>query len=179
MLVRFPKCLWNTIYERTDRESQTECDAPGIGRIGGGWLLLGNQERPPGGQTAEFASSHGAVQKAASSLQAWSKDGSELKTKLTAAYDDLSAALQEIKDSETAQAAVTKLRASDKSLGELVQMAEKLPAAAKPVVAAFANKGAEKLKALISELERKEDVGDTLKPVLDAIREKLERFPGS
>jgi DNA repair ATPase RecN len=121
----------------------------------------------------------GAVQKAASSLQAWSKDGSELKTKLTAAYDDLSAALQEIKDSETAQAAVTRLRASDKSLGELVQMAEKLPAAAKPVVAAFANKGAEKLKALISELERKEDVGDTLKPVLDAIREKLERFPGS
>ena len=39
----------------------------------------------------------GAVQKAASSLQAWSKDGSELKTKLTAAYDDLSAAFRRSK----------------------------------------------------------------------------------
>ena len=125
-------------------ESQTECGAPtALALLAAGGCCSETETTTRRIETAEFADSHGTVQKAASSLQASSKDeGSELKTKLTAAYDDFVVRrLQEIKDSETAQAAVAKLRKSDKSLGELVQMAEKLPAAAKPVVAAFANKG--------------------------------------
>ena len=118
----------------------------------------------------------GRVQKAADTLQAWTKDGSELKTKLTTAYDNLNTVLQEIKDSETAKAAVARLQESDKTLSELVQLADKLPAAVKPVVATFAKSGAEKLTTLISELERREEVGDTLRPVLEAIRTKLEKF---
>jgi hypothetical protein len=116
------------------------------------------------------------AQDAAKAVQGWAKDGTELRDRLAGLLEGLTETLGGIKDSETAQAALTRLKECEHSLGELVQSAEKLPAAAKPMIAAAAKRSSAKIKTLIEQVQQNENLPESVKPVLDAILEKLAAF---
>lgn len=117
-----------------------------------------------------------AVQDVAKAVREAAQDGTQLRDRLTGLLENLTETLRGIQDSETAQAALARLKESELSLDELARAAEKLPAAARPLVAAAAKRGSAKIKTLIEQAEQHEQVPDSVKPVLDAILEKLAAF---
>lgn len=127
-------------------------------------------------RTSSREAASSAVQDAAKAVQGWAKDGSALRDKLTGLLEGLTETLRGIKDSETAQAALARLHESEQTLGELARSAEKLPAAAKPMIASVAQRSSAKIKELIAQAQQNKDLPESVKPVLDAILEKLAAF---
>ncbi|MCU0961933.1 MAG: hypothetical protein MUF48_17700 [Pirellulaceae bacterium] len=117
-----------------------------------------------------------AVEDAAKAAQGLAKDSAQLHDKLTGLLEGLTETLRGIKDSETAQAALTRLKECEQTLGELAQSAEKLPAAARPMIAAVAQRSSTKIKELIEQVQQNENLPESVKPVLDAILQKLAAF---
>jgi hypothetical protein len=96
----------------------------------------------------------------------------------TSLATDLSTTLGEIKDVETAKAALPKLEEVNLGLDKLVGLVDKIPEAARPALASLLKTHSVKITETISKVVAIEGVGEIVKPVLDQIVAKLSQVSG-
>jgi len=121
----------------------------------------------------------GAVKDMADTAKKLTVDGVDLGADFGKWVDSIKETLNGVKDSETAQAAATKLKESETKLTSLLGMVEKLPAAAKPAFAGIVKTALTGLQELADKVNAIPGAGEHIKPVLDGIIAKLQTIAGS
>jgi enamine deaminase RidA (YjgF/YER057c/UK114 family) len=102
----------------------------------------------------------------------------ELGKELSTLVDRAKGALGDVKDAASAKAAVPKLDEVNIGLDKLVALLDQLPAAAKPALAAFIKSHTGTINESAQKVAGIPGVGEILKPVLDQIVAKLNKFGG-
>jgi hypothetical protein len=92
--------------------------------------------------------------------------------------ETLTSTLGEIKDVESAQAALPKLEEVNLNLDELVGLVDQIPEAIRPALASTFKTHRAKLQESIEKVVTIEGVGEIIKPVLDQIAAKLDKVGG-
>lgn len=92
--------------------------------------------------------------------------------------ETLTGTLGEIKDVESAKAALPKLEEVNLGLDKLVGLVDQIPEAARPALAGMLKTHSAKITDTISKVVSIEGVGEIVKPVLDQIVAKLEKVSG-
>lgn len=96
----------------------------------------------------------------------------------TTLADTLTSTLGEIKDVESAKAALPKLEEVNLGLDKIVGLVDQIPEAARPALAGMLKTHSAKITETISKVVAIEGVGEIVKPVLDQIVAKLEKVSG-
>jgi len=104
--------------------------------------------------------------------------GPELLQNITDLFASAQKSLQGVTNSETAQAAKTQLGELSGKVEGLSKQLEGLPEEAKTAVSGLIEKGIAQLKALSDKVMAIPGVGETIKPQLDALMEKLAALKG-
>jgi hypothetical protein len=103
----------------------------------------------------------------------------EIGKEATALAENLSTTLAEIKDVETAKAALPKLEEANLGLDKLLGAVDKIPEAARPAIASLLKAHSATIEATIQKVVAIEGVGEIVKPVLDQIVAKLNKASGA
>jgi hypothetical protein len=103
----------------------------------------------------------------------------EVGKEATALVDTLKTTLGEIKDVETAKAALPKLEEVNLGLDKLLGVVDTIPEAARPALASLLKTHSATIQATIQKVVAIEGVGEIVKPVLDQIVAKLEKASGA
>jgi hypothetical protein len=102
----------------------------------------------------------------------------EVGKEATTLADTLTSTLGEIKDVESAKAALPKLEEVNLGLDKIVGLVDQIPEAARPALAGLLKTHSAKITDTISKVVAIEGVGEIVKPVLDQIVAKLEKVSG-
>lgn len=96
-----------------------------------------------------------------------------LGQEVTGVFESARAALNDVTDAASAQAALPKLSEVDDKLGQLGEAVGQLPAEGKTALAALINGALPELETLVAKVNEIPGVADVIKPATDAIVEKL------
>jgi hypothetical protein len=137
-----------------------------------------------GGEAA--AAVEGAAGEATAAVEGGLADAANLKVgdvdlgkDLTSLLDGLKSTLGEVKDVETAKAALPKLEEANLNLDKLVGLVDQLPAAARPALAALLKTHSATITQTVTKITGIEGVGEILKPILEQIAAKLAKAAGT
>jgi hypothetical protein len=103
-------------------------------------------------------------------------DVTKFSEDLTSTYTTATETLGQVKDAESAKAALPELEKLQANLDSLQTTWDQLPATAKPAVSAITEGNIGKLKELVAQLLTQPEIKNVLQPILDAIVAKLEAF---
>jgi len=128
--------------------------------------------------TAQFGADFGAALDKAKAAVADVKGGPELMSELTGLMDSSKQTLENIKSSETAQTAVTKLAELEGTVDQLAAKLKDMPDGVKTAVATLVEKGGAALRTLADKVKTLPGVGDDIKASLDKFLAKVESLKG-
>jgi len=128
--------------------------------------------------TSAFGADFGAAFDKAKSAVKDVKGGPELMTQLTGLMDSSKQTLENIKSSETAKTAVTKLAELEGTVDQLAAKLKDMPDGVKTAVAGVVEKGAVFLRTLADKARALPGMGDEIKASLDKFLTKLESLKG-
>jgi len=119
-----------------------------------------------------------AVEGAAIDLSSLKIGDLDLTKEAGSVADALSTTLSEIKDVDSAKAALPKLDEVNLGLDTLVGLVDQIPEAIRPALASAFKTNRAKLQETIEKVVAIEGVGEIVKPVLDQIVAKLDKLSG-
>ena len=100
-------------------------------------------------------------------------DDVNLGQEVTSVFENATAALNDVTDAASAEAALPKLNEIDANLDRLGGLAGRLPAEGKSALAALINGALPELEALIARVTDIPGVGDMIRPAANGLVEKL------
>ncbi len=130
-----------------------------------GWWLLGHR----GTQVAEQAKST-----ADQAVQSLTVGGEDIGSTLKATFGNLKTTLQDIKDTTSAEAAISKLQGATSELDRIGGLSGQLPAAGKTALAALVAAARPSIDELFDKVLALPGVSTIAKPAIDALRAKLD-----
>lgn len=130
-----------------------------------GWWLLGHR----GTQVAEQAKST-----ADQAVQSLTVGGEDIGSTLKATFGNLKTTLQDIKDTTSAEAAISKLQGATSELDRIGGLSGQLPAAGKTALAALVAAARPSIDELFDKVLALPGVSTIAKPAVDALRAKLD-----
>lgn len=119
-----------------------------------------------------------AIEGAALDLSALKIGDLDLTKEAGSVADALNTTLGEIKDVESAKAALPKLEEVNLGLDKIVGLVDQIPEAIRPALASAFKTHRAKLQETIEKVVAIEGVGEIIKPVLDQIAAKLDKVGG-
>jgi hypothetical protein len=135
--------------------------------IGYQWLFRGDQMQEAADKAGEAATQVG---ESAKNLMVGDVD---IGQEVTGWFDGASAALNDVTDTASAEAALPKLNELGESLDKVGGLVEQLPAEGKSALAALVAAALPKLEALVAKASEVPGVADLIKPVADPMLAKL------
>ena len=150
-----------------------EAAAEGVAKV--------EQASEEGKAAVEGATEEGkaALEGAAIDLSALKIGDIDLTKEAGSIADSLKTTLGEIKDVESAKAALPKLEEVNLNLDKLVGLVDQIPEAVRPALASALKANRAKLEETIEKVVAIEGVGEIVKPVLDQIVAKLDKVGGA
>jgi hypothetical protein len=135
--------------------------------IGYQWLFRGDQMQEAADKAGQAATQVG---ESAKNLMVGDVD---IGQEVTGWFDGASAALNDVTDTASAEAALPKLNELGESLDKVGGLVEQLPAEGKSALAALVAAALPKLEALVAKASEVPGVADLIKPVADPMLAKL------
>lgn len=102
----------------------------------------------------------------------------DLGAKFKELTESITSTLGGVKDADTAMAAVPELEKANEGLGEVMGLADKLPAAAKPAFEKMVAGASSALGPIVQKVLALDGVSGILKPILDKITGQFSAFTG-
>ena len=124
------------------------------------------------------AEAKAAVEGAVADLASLKVGDVDVAKEATSLADTLKATLSQIKDVDSAKAALPKLEEVNLGLDKLVGLVDKIPEAARPALASMLQTHSAKIMEMIQKVGMIEGVGPIVEPVLEQIVAKLSKVSG-